>query len=77
MGARAIEGIAFPRPYKFTGLGEYFWRNQYGAQAGLLPLPENAPEFILNLKKSIVPEEGTGGPTYTRATTAYVTDFEG
>ena len=52
------------------GIGATIYHQQGDPSA--LGMTFNAP-----LKKSLVLTRGTGSPTYTRATTAYVTDFEG
>lgn len=51
------------------------FNNFGGASVAADPLTTSA--FYAPLTKSLVLTRGTGNPTYTRATTAYVTDFEG
>jgi len=46
------------------------------SESGVLSFLDNA-EFIATLTHSLVLDEGTGSPTFTRATTATVTDNEG
>lgn len=48
-----------------------------GLSAAIASVYPVQPLFWADLKTSIAPNRGTGSPTFTRATTAYVKDFEG
>lgn len=47
-----------------------------GLSAAIASVYPVQPLFWADLKTSIAPNRGTGSPTFTRATTAYVKDFE-
>jgi len=55
------------------GGGAYFWLRTRAATT----VGSDAPSFQADLKNTLALQAGVGSPTFTRATTATVTDFEG
>ena len=75
MAVSVVDAIAFGLDNDIAGMNPV-GMNVYGAFDSVNAASSYA-DFDAPLKKSLVLTRGTGSPTYTRATTAYVKDFEG
>ena len=74
-----MSSISFPLTFQLPTGAAIGFPNNYAVVDGVIVGRQGNPSFVLDGRATIVPywTKGSPTPTYTRATTATVTDFEG